>query len=113
VKKPFPLITRRRGTLAVGVLRKERHDVLDQLRRIGVLVDTAAVLEQYAERVRNPAVAAALRDRAGSRRQAAEQIRADLAAHGIVVARPRPSARPATRTSTRWSPRTSTRRPAS
>jgi hypothetical protein len=97
VTQPFPLITRRPESLRRAARAQDRRDVLDRLRRMAMLAETAQVLEQRAGRVRNPAVAAALRTCAADRRQAAEQLRAHLAAHGVLVARPRPAARAAQR----------------
>jgi hypothetical protein len=93
VTKPFPLITRRPESLDQEAGAGERRDVLDRLRLIAMLTDTARVLELRSDRIGNPDVATALRTCAGDRRQAAERIRTDLASHGVLVAPPRPSVR--------------------
>jgi hypothetical protein len=51
---------------------------LDHVRRIAVLLETAAVLEGRASRTSNAAYAGVLRERAAQRRETAAQLRAGL-----------------------------------
>jgi hypothetical protein len=62
-----------------------RREVLDLLRRLAVYVETAAVLDERAERCDSPHLAAVLRERAAARRRTAELVRADLAAQGVAT----------------------------
>ncbi|WP_369133112.1 hypothetical protein [Modestobacter sp. I12A-02662] len=57
-----------------------RRDVLDQLRRIALHLETAAVLDRRAARSGNAALAEVLRERAEQRRRTAERLRAGLLA---------------------------------
>ncbi len=57
-----------------------RREVLDQLRRIAVHLETAAALDRRAGRSDNAALAEVLRERAAQRRRTAERLRAGLLA---------------------------------
>jgi hypothetical protein len=57
-----------------------RREVLDQLRRIAVHLETAAALERRADRSNNAALAEVLRERAAQRRRTAAWLRAGLLA---------------------------------
>jgi hypothetical protein len=65
-----------RGALAV------RRDQADHLRRVAVLMETAAVLDRRASRTDNAAYAGVLRERAIERRQTAQRLRAGLLGAG-------------------------------
>jgi hypothetical protein len=57
-----------------------RREVLDQVRRIALHLETAAVLDRRAARSDNAALAEVLRQRAAQRRRTAERLRAGLLA---------------------------------
>jgi hypothetical protein len=57
-----------------------RRARLDQLRRVAVHLETAAVLDRRANGSDNPALAEVLRERAAQRRRTAERLRAGLRA---------------------------------
>ena len=60
----------------------------EQLRRMVLLLETAAVLERRALRAADAAQAAVLRRRAEQRRLDAARLRRTLAARGIALSRP-------------------------
>ncbi|CCH87351.1 protein of unknown function [Modestobacter italicus] len=64
-----------------GVLAGRRAH-MDHLRRVAVLMETAAVLDRRASRTANAAYAGVLRERATARRQTAELLRAGLLVPG-------------------------------
>ncbi|WP_448624722.1 hypothetical protein [Geodermatophilus sp. URMC 64] len=60
-----------------------RHEILDNLRRLAVHLETAALLDRRADRSPNPALAAVFRERAEHRRRIAAQLREHLAGNGL------------------------------
>jgi hypothetical protein len=60
-----------------------RHEILDNLRRLAVHLETAALLDRRADRSDNPALATVFRERAEQRRRIAAQLREHLAGNGL------------------------------
>ena len=58
---------------------ERRREALENLRRLDIQLQTAAVLERRADLSANPTLAAVLRERADERRRIAEVVRAHLA----------------------------------
>jgi hypothetical protein len=69
---------------------EQRLVILEQLRRLGMYMQTAQVLDCRARASANPALAAVLRERADVRRHRAELVRAELAERGVPLILPRP-----------------------
>jgi hypothetical protein len=77
-------MTEPRPALDPGRPLEGRREMLDLLRRLAVHLETAEALERRADRSPNPTLVTVLRGRAAERREMAERLRADLAAHGVV-----------------------------
>jgi hypothetical protein len=83
---PAPRPGRRR--LVVGTQPQGgRRDLLEQMRRMALYLETAEVLELRASRSANATLAALLRERADERRRLAERLRGQLLREGVVVDR--------------------------
>jgi hypothetical protein len=70
--------TRRGNGRPVDDVLAGRREQLDHLRRVAVLVETAAVLDDRASRSANAAYAGVLRERAAQRRRTADRVRAGV-----------------------------------
>jgi hypothetical protein len=63
------------------------RDLLEQMRRMALFLETAEVLELRASRSANAMLAGLLRERAAERRRVGERFRADLLRDGFVTER--------------------------
>jgi hypothetical protein len=68
---------------------EDRRELLDLLRRMAVHLEAADALERRADRSPNDTLVTVLRGRAAERREMAERLRKDLAAHDVVPFRRR------------------------
>ena len=74
--------------VAVGMQpRSGGRDLLEQMRRMALFLETAEVLELRASRSANATLAGLLRERAAERRRVAERFRAELVREGVVAER--------------------------
>ncbi len=78
-----------RPAIPTSVPPDDRRELLDQLRRLAVHLETAEALERRADRSPNPTLVVVLRGRAEEHRQMAERMRTCLAGHGVVPFRRR------------------------